>query len=429
MTERYKNSEEFLGLALQVIPLGSQTFSKSKTALPFGVSPYFVERAKGSRMWDMDGNEYLDFVSALCCVTLGYGDSDVDAAVRAQMDNGVTFSLPHRLETEVAELLVEMIPCAEKVRFAKNGTDATSGAIRVARAHTGRNRVAVCGYHGWQDWYIGTTLRDLGVPQAVKELTHTFSFNDIGSLRRLLNTHPGEFAAVILEPMNATYPKDGFLEKVLSATHQHGALLIFDETITGFRYATGGAQEEFGVTPDLATFGKGIANGYPLSALVGKSEYMKVVEDIFFSGTFGGETLSLAAAKAVLTKLKHEPVIQTMRSRGQSIIDGVHQLIAALGLEQIVSIGGHPSWSFLTFRENASFSPAEIKTLFIQEVFKRGVYVLGTHNLSYAHSEADVKQLLECYREVFGVIARGLSDGTLRNLLECEPLVPLFKVR
>ncbi len=297
MSKRYKKSEDFLDRALQVIPLGSQTFSKSKTALPFGVSPYFVERAKGSRMWDIDGNAYLDFVSALCCVTLGYLDPDVDAAVRAQMDSGVTFSLPHRLETEVAELLVEMIPCAEKVRFAKNGTDATSGAIRVARAYTGRNRVAVCGYHGWQDWYIGTTLRDLGVPQAVKELSHTYTFNDIGSLQRLLDAHPGEFAAVMLEPLNVAYPKDGFLEKVQAAARAHGALLVFDETITGFRYATGGAQQEFGVTPDLATFGKGIANGYPLSALVGKSEYMKVVEDIFFSGTFGGETLSLAAAK------------------------------------------------------------------------------------------------------------------------------------
>jgi len=429
MTERYKNSEAFLDRALQVIPLGSQTFSKSKTALPFGVSPFFVDRAKGSRMWDIDGNEYIDFVSALCCVTLGYCDPDVDAAVRQQMDSGVTFSLPHRLETEVAELLVEMIPCAEKVRFAKNGTDATSGAIRVARAFTGRNRVAVCGYHGWQDWYIGTTLRDLGVPPAVKALSHPFVFNDIGSLQRLLDAHPGEFAAVMLEPMNAAYPKDGFLEKVQAAARQHGALLVFDETITGFRYAAGGAQEEFKVTPDLATFGKGIANGYPLSALVGKAEYMKVVEDIFFSGTFGGETLSLAAAKAVLTKLKREPVVQTLRLRGQKIIDGVNQLIAELGMAHVLSISGHPTWSFLAFRETAGFSPVEIKTLFIQEVFKRGIYTLGTHNLSYAHSDADIDQLLACYREVFGLIARGLAAGTLRTLLECEPLAPLFKVR
>jgi glutamate-1-semialdehyde 2,1-aminomutase len=429
MTERYRNSEAFLDRALKVIPLGSQTFSKSKTALPFGVSPYFVDRAKGSRMWDIDGNEYIDFVSALCCVTLGYCDTDVDAAVRQQMGNGVTFSLPHRLEAEVAELLVELIPCAEMVRFAKNGTDATSGAIRVARAYTGRNRVAVCGYHGWQDWYIGTTARDLGVPSAVKELTQTFAYNDIASLQRLLDAHPDEFAAVILEPMNSTWPRDGFLEKVQAAAHQHGALLVFDETITGFRYTSGGAQQEFGVTPDLATFGKGIANGYPLSALVGKAEYMKVVEDIFFSGTFGGETLSLAAAKAVLHKLKREPVLETLKLRGQKIIDGVNQLIAELDMAQLVGISGHPSWSFLAFKAAAEFSAVEIKTLFIQEVFKRGVYTLGTHNLSYAHSDTDIDQLLTCYREVFGMIACAVSEGTLRTLLECEPLAPLFKVR
>ena len=429
MTERYKNSEAFLDRALKVIPLASQTFSKSKTALPFGVSPYFVDRAKGSRMWDIDGNEYLDFVNGLACVTLGYCDPDVDAAVRQQMDSGVTFSLPHRLETEVAELLVELIPCAEKVRFAKNGTDATSGAIRVARACTGRTRVAVCGYHGWQDWYIGTTARDLGVPPAVKELTQSFDYNDIASLQRLLDAHPDEFAAVILEPMNATWPRDGFLEKVQAATHQHGALLVFDETITGFRYTTGGAQQEFKVTPDLATFGKGIANGYPLSALVGKAEYMKVVEDIFFSGTFGGETLSLAAAKAVLHKLKREPVLETLRRRGTAIMDGVNRLIADFSLAHVISIGGHPTWSFLAFKETSGFTTAEIKTLFIQEIFKRGIYALGTHNMSYAHSDADITHLLACYREVFGLIANAISDKTLREKLECQPLPPLFKVR
>jgi glutamate-1-semialdehyde 2,1-aminomutase len=429
MSDRYKNSEAFLDRALAVIPLGSQTFSKSKTALPFGVSPYFVSHAKGCRMWDIDGNEYLDFVNALACVNLGYQDPDVDAAVRKQMESGVTFSLPHRIEAEVAELLVELVPCAEKVRFAKNGTDATSGAIRVARAYTGRSRVAVCGYHGWQDWYIGTTARDLGVPAAVKDLSHNFAYNDIASLDRILDAHPGEFAAVILEPMNAMYPQNDFLHQVQAAAQRHGALLVFDETITGFRYAVGGAQQEFNVTPDLATFGKGIANGYPLSALVGKAQYMQVVEDVFFSGTFGGETLSLAAAKAVLQKLKTQPVVQTLRARGQKIIDGVNQIITELNATALLGITGHPSWSFLAFRPAGDVPALEIKTFFLQEVFKRGVYTLGTHNLSYAHAEADIDQLLACYREVFPLIVHSVADGSLPSRLDCEPLVPLFKVR
>lgn len=429
MSTRYHNSEFLLERALCTIPLGSQTFSKSKTTLPFGVSPYFVDHAKGSRLWDVDGNEYIDFVNALACVTLGYCDPEVDTAVRKQMDSGVTFSLPHQLEIEVAEILVEMIPCAEKVRFAKNGSDATSGAIRIARAFNGRDRIAVCGYHGWQDWYIGSTSRDLGVPLVVKDLTRSFTYNDATSLQRILNEHSGEYSAVILEPMNVAYPQDGFLEKVQTLTHQHGALLVFDETITGFRFANGGAQQEFGVIPDLATFGKGIANGFPLSALVGKAEYMDMVEQIFFSGTFGGETLSLAAAKAVLTKLQREPVIETLKLRGQNILEGVNQLILELGLEQTVTICGHPSWSFLQFKDTGGFTSWDIKTLFIQEVFKRGIYSLGSHNLSYAHSPADIEALLVCYREVFLLIKSAIGNNSLRTYLQCEPLVPLFKVR
>jgi len=429
MSLRYKNSEALLERALRTIPLGSQTFSKSKMQLPYGVSPYFVERAQGSRLWDEDGNEYIDFANALACVTLGYRDPDVDAAVRRQMENGVTFSLPHRLEMEVAEMLVEMIPCAEKVRFAKNGTDATSGAIRVARAYTGRDRVAVCGYHGWQDWYIGSTTRDLGVPRAVKDLTHTFIYNDASSLQRLFEEHPREFAAVILEPLSVTFPENGFLEKIKTLTHQHGALLIFDETVTGFRVSSGGAQGLFGVMPDLATFGKGIANGYPLSALVGKAEYMDVVEKIFFSGTFGGETLSLAAAKAVLTKLRREPVLETLKARGQKLLDGVNRLISELSIPHLLSVCGHPSWSFLIFKDSPPFTSWEIKTLFMQEMFKRGIFTIGAQTLSYAHSEADIEALLASYREVFGLIGAALANGTLKQHLECEPLVPLFKVR
>ena len=429
MSTRFKESERLLERALKIIPLGSQTFSKSKSALPWGVSPFYADRAKGSRFWDVDGNEFIDFVNGLCCITLGHRDSDIDAAVLRQMESGIIFSLPHRLEMELAELLVEHIPCAEMVRFSKNGTDATSGAIRLARACTGRERVAVCGYHGWQDWYIGSTTRDLGVPKSVKMLTHQFLYNDLDSLESLLHAHPNEFAAIILEPMNVSPPQEGFLEGVRSLASEYGALLVFDETITGFRYHIGGAQAYFGVTPDLATFGKGIANGYPLSALVGRACYMTRVEEIFFSGTFGGETLSLAAGKAVLKKLVSEPVIETLAARGQQIVNGVEKILDRIGLSKQIGISGHPSWSFLQFRECAPYSVWQVKTLFIQEVLKRGVYTLGTHNLSYAHSDEDVTILLACYEEVFALIANCLSRKNLEYHLECEPLEPLFKLR
>lgn len=426
---RFDRSEEFLARAERVIPLGSQTFSKSRTQYPFGVSPYFIQRASGSRCWDIDGNEYIDFVSSLASITLGYNDPDVTAAVTEQLQSGVIFSLPHPLETEVAELICEMVPCAEMVRFGKNGSDATSGAIRLARAYTERDRVAVCGYHGWQDWYIGSTARKRGVPKATRDLTHTFAYNDLESLRRVLAEHPGEFAAVILEPMNVAEPQPGFLADVKELTHAHGALLVFDETITGFRYANGGAQQVFGVTPDLATFGKGLANGYPVSAVAGRRDVMKLMEEIFFSFTFGGEALSLAAAKATLGKLKREPVAKTLAVRGQAIIDGARGIVERHSLGDVFSLSGHPTWSFLNIRDARGATAFEIKTLWMQEMLQRGFLSVGSHNVSYAHSEADVAALLNAYAEVLPLIGNALDQGNLGEALRCEPLVPLFKVR
>ena len=426
----YTKSQAFLARAERVIPLGSQTFSKSRTQYPFGVSPYFITRGEGSRVWDLDGNEYIDFVSSLAAITLGYQDPDVNAAVRRQLDtSGVIFSLPHPLETEVAELICEMVPCAERVRFGKNGSDATSGAIRVARAFTGRDRVAVCGYHGWQDWFIGSTARHRGVPAATRELTHSFTYNDLDSLRSLLNAHQGEFAAVILEPMNVVEPQPDFLEGVKALAHQHGALLVFDETITGFRYANGGAQEHFGVTPDLATFGKGLANGFPVSAVAGRADVMKEMEEVFFSFTFGGEALSLAAAKATLQKLKREPVTATLAARGRQIIAGTQAVIDTHGLADIFAVAGHPSWSFLTIKDGRGASAFEIKTLWMQEIFERGILSLGAHNVNYAHSTADIDQLLSAYDEVLPFIGKALDEGRLNEALRCDALEPLFKVR
>ena len=403
MSETYRSyakSEAYLARAERTIPLGSQTFSKSRTQFPFGVSPYFVTHARGSRIWDIDGNEYIDFINGLAAVTLGYLDPDVTRAVTEQIGKGVIFSLPHTIEAEVAELICEMVPCAEMVRFGKNGSDATAGAIRLARAYTGRDRVAVCGYHGWQDWYIGSTARHRGVPQSTRDLAHAFTYNDLDSLNEQLERHAGQFAAVILEPMNVVDPAPGFLEGVRDSTHRHGALLVFDETITGFRYSNGGAQELFGVTPDLATFGKGLANGYPLSAVAGRRELMKLMEDIFFSVTFGGEALSLAAARATLSKLQIEPVTAQLGARGRTLMKGVSGLIEQHDLKGMLSVSGHPSWSFLLIEDQPGASKWELKTLLLQELFARGVLSLGTHNLSYAHSEADIERLLAVYGEV-----------------------------
>jgi glutamate-1-semialdehyde 2,1-aminomutase len=426
---KFDKSMAFLARAEKVIPLGSQTFSKSRTQYPYGVSPYFITRASGSRVWDLDGNEYIDFVNSLAAVTLGYQDADVTQAVKDQLESGVIFSLPHPLETEVAELICELVPCAELVRFGKNGSDATSGAIRLARAFTTRDHVAVCGYHGWQDWYIGSTARNRGVPKATQELTHTFAYNDLDSLASVFKQHPGAVAAVIMEPMNVVDPAPGFLEGVKALTHDHGALLVFDETITGFRFAIGGAQAHFGVTPDLASFGKGLANGYPLSAVAGRRDVMKLMEEIFFSFTFGGEALSLAAAKATLTKLRTKPIIATMAQRGAEIVVGTRQIIDGNGLADVFAVSGHPTWSFLRLFDARGHSAFEIKTILMQELHQRGILSVGTHNISYAHSPADVAALTGAYGEILPEIGKLLDSGTLKKAMRGAPLVPLFKLR
>lgn len=429
MSERYQHSEEMLERALKTVPLGSQTFSKSKTQYPMGVSPFFIQRGKGSRVWDVDGNEYIDFINSLAAITLGYCDPDVDAAVRAQLDDGVIFSLPHPLEMQVAEQIVKLVPCAEKVRFGKNGSDATAGAIRISRAFTNRDHVAVCGYHGWQDWYIGTTARNRGVPQATRDLSHTWTYNDIGSLAKLFQEYPGQIAAVILEPMNVTEPLPGFLEEVKALAHKHGALLIFDETVTGFRYAVGGAQQHFGVTPDLATFGKGLANGYPVSAVTGRADVMQLMEEVFFSFTFGGETLSLAAALATMKKLESEPVTDTLYKQGRKVIDGLKSRIAAAGAEEFLGTAGNPTWNFFLIKDTAKYSQWQIKTLFLQEMFARGILTIGSHNMSYSHSDADLGKLFNAYDEVIPMLVEGVRQNKLESMLRCEPLQPLFKVR
>ena len=429
MSERYRCSEELLARAERTIPLGTQTFSKSKTQFPYGVSPFYAARAQGSRLWDADGNEYIDFISSLASVTLGYNDPDVTAAVRAQLEKGVIFSLPTELELQVSELLVELVPSAERVRFGKNGSDATAGAIRVARAFTGRDRVAVCGYHGWQDWYIGSTARNKGVPASTRALTHRFDYNALDSLDRLFREHPNEFAAVIMEPMNFTEPAPGFLAGVAELTRKNGAVLVFDEIITGFRVANGGAQELFGVTPDLTCLGKGIANGYPLSAVVGRADIMALMEEVFFSFTMGGEALSLAAAAAALTKLKRESVVDALRRTGQKILDGTRERIARHGIGGFARTSGHPSWTVLQFADTPTCSQWEIKTLFMQEVQARGILSLGTHLVTYAHSADDVARLMRVYDEVFPILREAVEEGAMKQYLRCTPLQPLFRVR
>lgn len=424
-----EKSKAWLERADKVIPGSSQTFSKGANQHVRGVAPMFLAKGKGCRVWDVDGNEYIDYIQGLLPNILGYAHDEVNAAVAAQLGQGHSFSLPHPVEVELAERLTRLIPCAEKVRFGKNGSDATSGAVRAARALTGRERIACCGYHGWQDWYIGSTTRNAGVPQAVRALTHPFVYNDLGSLQKLLNEHKGEFATVIMEPVNFWPPATGFLEGVRDLTHEHGALLIFDEICSGFHFGLGGAQKKFGVTPDLACFGKAMGNGFPISCVVGRAAVMNVFEEIFFSFTFGGEVASMAAAMKVLDILETTDALARMDANGRLLQEGLNVLAKDAGLEDRIKCIGYPSWSLIKFLDADGKDSFLVRSLFAQECVKRGVLLLATHNMTAAHDPLAIEQTFKIYAEVCKTIAKWLSDESPGRFLEGKIIEPVFRVR
>lgn len=420
-------SYQFKAKAERLIPGCSQTFSKGPSQFVQGVAPVFLARGQGSHVWDVDGNEYIDFPMGLGPVVLGHSHPAVTQAVARQMLDGSAFSLPHPLEVEVAELLVDLIPCAEMVRFGKNGSDVTSAAVRVARAYTGRDLVACCGYHGWQDWYVGTTTRRLGVPKVVQDLTITFEYNEIESLTRLFNAYPDQIAAVILEPIGVQNPLPGFLEQVKEVARRYGALLVFDEVVTGFRVALGGAQEYFGVTPDLACFGKAMANGFPLSAIVGRREVMKLFDEVFFSFTFGGEAVSLAAAKATIAEMREQDVIGHLWDQGQRLKNGYRVLAREFGLARFTECQGLAPHTVAVFRDDYGRESLPMKSLFMQECLKRGVLFSGVQNICFSHSAADIDQTLRVYRAAMETLGDALRSGKVDEWLEGPPVQPVFR--
>lgn len=427
--DRYQKSRALLERAERVIPLGSQTFSKSRIVYPANAAPLFLSHGRGSHVWDVDGNEYVDFVNGLLPVILGYDDPDVTEAVTAQLKRGVTFSLATELEIELAELLCELIPCAERVRFGKNGSDATSGAIRIARAYTGRDRVAVCGYHGWQDWYIGTTLRSAGVPQTTRDLSHTFGYNDVAALEAIFARYPGQIAGVIVESIGFTMPENDFLGRCRDIAHENGALLIFDEIVNGFRLAPGGGGQHFGVTADLIAFGKAVANGAPISVVGGNSDVMRVFDEIFFSTTFGGDTIGIVAALATIDAMAEHDGYSYLWRQGERLKQGFNQLIARHGLAEHVRCRGLPHHTVVDFIADNESQTLIKKSLFQQECLKRGVLFLGIHFTSLAHTDAVIDETLSAYDEAMGVMAKATAEGDYLRYLMSEPVKPVFRSR
>lgn len=421
-------SDAYWQRARPLIPAGTQTLSKGPTQYVGGVAPKYLVRGDGCRVWDADGNEYIDYPMGLGAVILGHRYPATDEAVRKQLDEGISFSLMHPLEIEVAELLRDLVPCAEMVRFGKNGSDATTGAVRVARAYTNRDKIAHCGYHGWHDWYIASTTRRRGVPDAAVSQQFPFTYNNLESLKKIFVANRGEIAAVIMEPYGVTLPEPMFLEQVKDLTHENGAVLIFDEVASGFRFHLGGIHQRFGVDPDIVCFGKAIGNGLPISVIAGRAEIMQVLEDVFYSFTFGGECLSLAAAKSTIAELRDKDVIPHLWQVGSRLERGFNRLVSDFGLQNYVECAGLPPRSFVIFRDVGSTPALVVKSLFQQEVLKRGVLAVSTgHCLSYSHSVNDIEQTLGVYQQACQVLADAVRKGDIADRLQGPAIQPVFR--
>jgi len=404
--------------ALRLMPRGTQTMSKCPDQFVEGVYPKFAKSASGCYITCEDNKEYLDFMCGLGPIILGYNHESTNNAIRKQLERGIIFSLPTYLEQQLAELIVDIVPCAEQVRFAKNGTDADLAAVRIARSYTGREHIAKCGYHGWGDWHA-VSLRPYGVPKALKDIVHDFEYNNLESLKKVLTDY--DCAAVIMEAQALTPPNPGFLEGVRTLCDSHGVVLVFDEVVTGFRWGLGGAQKHYGVTPDLACFGKAMANGMPISAIAGKRSLMSELDHAFFSMTFGGECLSLAASIATINELKDKNY-DHIWNLGDVFRTGINNAADSFGLE--VNFAGSSPRHNLTFSEKYD-NPTLMRDVFYQEMVKQNILFSNVLYLNFSHTEVDIRKTVDAAYNSFEFVDKNIDN--LERVLEGKQSVSIFR--
>lgn len=428
MKKKYERSNGLLERAKKVTPLGAQTFSKSYRYYCEGNAPSFIERGEGCYVYDVDGNKFIDFVCALGPITIGYNDKRVNSAIIKQLEKGIIFTLQTEVELLLAEKIIDIISCAEMVRFVKNGADATTAAIRLARAYTGREMVAVSGYHGMHDWYIGSTENNNGVPEKVCYLTKSFLYNDIVSLEKLFKEYPDKISAVILEPIQGNGPDEGYLEKLKQITKENGAVLIFDEVVSGFRYALGGASELYNVNPDLIAFGKGMGNGLPISAVAGNRDIMKLIEDgVFISTTFGGEALSIAGALESINILEQPGTYEHIWYLGEIMHKGLNELIEKYELEHVLSVSGLAPHCGVQFEGCGSLNYLDINSVFSQSMIDNGIITVGINNINLSHTEKEIREYLNAAEDGMKNIKRAIEQNSVKGILENGKVDPVFK--
>lgn len=413
--------------AKEIIPGGTQLLSKRPEMFLPDQWPAYFTKARGASVWDMDGNEYLDFTH--CGVgtsALGYADPDVNAAVEKAVRNGSMTTLNCAEEVALAELLIELHPWAEMVRFGRAGGEMMAMAIRIARAATGRDRVAFSGYHGWSDWYLAANVRDgknlnehlleglspAGVPSALGGSALPFRYNDIEALKEIVSAHGPELAAIVMEPRRAEAPEPGFLEEVRALANSCGAVLIFDEITSGWRMITGGIHLTFGVTPDLAAFAKCMSNGYPMAAVIGTRAVMDAAQGSFISSSYWTECIGPVAALATLTKHRELNLSAHLIATGERIRAGWLNAADSTGLK--IEATGIPPLSGLVFDHD---NPQALMTLFTQEMLARGYLAGGQVYTMLAHTDEMIDRYLDNVVDVFGQLAIAVQANDAESRL------------
>ena len=443
-------SNEYYDRAKKYIASGTSTFSRAPGVFPDGGAPKVLVKQKGCRVWDVDGNEYIDMVMGCGPVTLGHGNSKIDKAIKNQLDKGILFSMINNLEVELAERLVKTIHSAEMVKFSKNASDVCAASVRLARYYTKRDLVICYGYHGFHDWYIGSTDKSYGIPNDIKKLTKVFDYGDIEGLKKTVKKNSKRIAAIIMEPVigqrqvcsyDDKINKRKFmkpctnckqvqtLKEIKKIAKSVGALFILDECISGFRFGIGGAQDYFGVYPDLSIFGKGVTNGMPLGILAGKRKYMKHFDKVFLSSTYAPEALTLAAAIENLNIYKKDKVIKNFWKKGEYIEKNFQSIIKKHGLKSYVSLAGYPVRLMInTHTENGLQDPV-LSTLYQQEMFKNGILCFsGVLMLSMSHKKKDLDLLIKAFDLTCKTIKLSItSKKSFKSFLTCKPMSPVFK--
>ena len=431
----YSKTDSYAERADQFIPGGGHTYSKGNDQFSVN-APKIIKRGLGCKLWDMDGNEFTDMAMSLGTTILGHAYEPVLDAVRRELNLGVNFCRPSVIEGELAELICSIIPSAEMVKFGKHGSDAVTGAIKLARAYTGRKYVARCAddaFNAIHDWFIGSTIVNRGVPEEVRALTLKFNYNDIESCERLFDKYQGQIACFNLEPLSFVPPQNGFLEKLKALCEKNGALLIFDEVVTGFRFALGGAQQMINVTPHLAAFGKAMANGFSVSALVGQKEFMRLgginheQERVFLlSTTHGGETHSLAASIACINEIQRLDAITHFWQTGQALMEGISKVATEIGAEKYINVSGYSVKPAFSFNDENGHISMVARTLFLQETVGRGLlmpYVVP----SFAHKKEDIDFAIECVGDALAVMKKAAESTGMAAAIEGHIVKPVFR--